>query len=138
MHPILRNIGAVLAGIVVGSAVNMGLIAISGSFVPAPEGMDTSDMESIRAHAHLFTPIHFLFPFLAHALGTLAGALVAGLIATTRKMTFALALGAWFLLGGIMAASMIPAPLWFIVLDLAAAYVPMAWLGGKLATRGGR
>ncbi|MCB0771100.1 MAG: hypothetical protein KDC00_11935, partial [Flavobacteriales bacterium] len=134
----LRNVLAVLSGIVIGSAVNMGLITISGSFVPAPEGMDTTDMESIRAHAHLFTPIHFLFPFLAHALGTLAGALVAAFIATTRKMTFALALGAWFLLGGIMAATMIPAPTWFIVLDIVAAYIPMAWLGGKLVTRGNR
>jgi hypothetical protein len=27
---------------------------------------------------------------------------------------------------------MIPAPAWFIALDLIAAYLPMAWLGAKL------
>jgi hypothetical protein len=32
---------------------------------------------------HLFEPRHFVMPFLAHALGTLAGALAAFLIAAT-------------------------------------------------------
>lgn len=31
-----------------------------------------------------------------------------------------------------MAVQMIPAPLWFDVLDLALAYLPMAWLGYQL------
>ena len=34
-----------------------------------------------------------------------------------------------------MAASfMIPAPTWFIALDLLAAYIPMAWLGIRMGT----
>ena len=41
-------------------------------------------------------------------------------------------LGIFHLLGGIAAAVMIPAPLWFIVVDLVLAYIPMAWLGAKL------
>ena len=40
--------------------------------------------------------------------------------------------GAFYLLGGIAASSMIPAPLWFIALDLVVAYIPMAWLALKL------
>ena len=27
---------------------------------------------------------------------------------------------------------MIPAPAWFIALDLIVAYIPMAWIGGRL------
>lgn len=30
---------------------------------------------------------------------------------------------------------MIPAPTWFIALDLVVAYIPMAWLGLTLANR---
>jgi hypothetical protein len=30
---------------------------------------------------------------------------------------------------------MIPAPTWFIALDLLAAYIPMAWLGIQIGTR---
>ena len=43
---------------------------------------------------------NFVFPFLAHALGTLAGAFVAAKIAASHKMRFALAIGFLFLLGG--------------------------------------
>ena len=77
-------------------------------------------------------------PFLAHALGSLLGGLVAARIAVTRKLTFALVIGFVHLLGGILATFLIPAPIWFIVLDLVVAYVPMAWLGGKLGGGGGQ
>ena len=42
---------------------------------------------------HLFEPKHFLFPFLAHALGTFAGAWLAAFIAASYKMRFALGIG---------------------------------------------
>ncbi len=29
--------------------------------------------------------------------------------------------------------AMVPSPMWFNALDLIGAYLPMAWLGGKLA-----
>src|SRR5262249_37579386 len=44
-------------------------------------------------------------------------------------------IGVCFLAGGVAAARMIPAPAWFVVLDLAAAYVPMAFLGTLLGRR---
>lgn len=133
MNPILKNILAALAGLVAGSVVNMGLIMLSGSVIPPPEGVDPTSMESIKASMHLYEPKHFLFPFLAHALGTLAGAWLAALIAASHKMKFALGVGAFFLIGGIANTFMLPAPTWFVVLDLVAAYIPMAWLGGRLA-----
>lgn len=133
MHPIVRNILAVIAGIVVGSAVNMGLIMVSGSIIPPPEGVDPSDMESLKASMHLFEARHFIFPFLAHALGTVAGAFLAALIAASHKIKFALAIGVFFMIGGIANIFILPSPLWFTILDLAGAYIPMAWLGGLLA-----
>ena len=45
---------------------------------------------------------YFIFPFLAHALGALVGATVAGLIASNQHMKFALGIGGLFLLRGIM------------------------------------
>jgi hypothetical protein len=87
-----------------------------------------NDVESIRASIHRFEPKHFLFPFLAHALGTLCGATVGFLVAARCQRAIAYIIGAIFLAGGITAASMIPAPTWFIALDLLVAYLPMAWL----------
>jgi len=135
MNPILRNILAVIAGAFVGGAVNMGIITVSGSIIPPPEGVDVTDMESLKASMHLFEPRHFIFPFLAHALGTLVGAFLAAKLAVSHQMKLALFVGVFYLAGGIASTFMLPAPMWFVVLDLAAAYIPMGWLGGKLATR---
>lgn len=135
MNNIIRNISAVVVGIVFGSIVNMGIIMISGSIIPPPEGVITSDMESIKASMHLYQPIHFLFPFLAHALGTFVGALLAALIAGTHKMKFALGIGAFFLIGGIVNNYMLAGPMWFSIVDVISAYIPMAWLGGLLIVK---
>lgn len=135
MKEILRNILAVILGVIAGSIVNMGLIMTGGALVPPPAGADSSSMESLKASMHLFGPEHFVFPFLAHALGTLAGALVAALIASRHKMKFSLGIGSLFLLGGITNSFLLPAPAWFIALDLTLAYIPMGYLGGRLAGR---
>jgi hypothetical protein len=133
MNPILRNILAILAGLIGGSIVNMGLITLGGIVIPAPEGTDTSTMEGLKVAMPLFELKHFLFPFLAHALGVLVGAWLAALIAATQKLTFAMVVGCLFFLGGLYTAIVLPSPVWYIILDLAAAYIPMAWLGYKFA-----
>jgi hypothetical protein len=135
MNPILRNILAVIAGIVIGSVVNMSLITVSGSVIPPPEGTDLSTPEGLKAAMPLFEPKHFIFPFLAHALGAFVGPFIASLMAATHKMKFAFAIGFFFLLGGIASVFMLPSPTWFTALDLGAAYLPMAYFGGKLAKR---
>jgi len=130
MNPILRNILAVVAGIFIGGAVNMGLIMLSSEIIPLPEGVDPADIESLKANLHLFEAKHFIMPFLAHALGTLVGALITALIAATHKMKMALIIGVFFLTGGIANVAMLGGPIWFTILDLVVAYLPMAWLGG--------
>ena len=135
MPKLLRNVLAVLAGIVVGSLVNGGLITLSPILIPPPAGVDPTDVDSLARGIHLFEPRHYLMPFLAHALGTLSGALVAYLVAARSKAAFAWSLGALFLCGGIAASVMIPAPAWFIALDLLLAYLPMAWLAIRLGAR---
>ena len=135
MNPIIKNILAVIVGLVVGSPVNMGIVMISGSIIPPPEGVDNTTMEGLKAGMYLFQPKHFLFPFLAHALGTFVGAFLAAIIAANRKMLFALIIGGFFLAGGIANILMLPSPLWFTILDLVGAYIPVAFIAGKLVTK---
>jgi len=135
MHPILRNILAVIAGIFIGSFVNMGIIMISGAIIPPPNGADVTTMEGLKATMHLFEPKHFIFPFLAHALGTLVGAFLAARFAANNNSRFAWAIGVFFLIGGITSVYMLPSPLWYTVVDLVGAYLPMGYLGGRLAGR---
>ena len=135
MSNVLRNVLAVLAGLVIGSIVNMALITLGPSLIPPPAGVDLTTPEGLNKGIHLLQPRHFVMPFLAHALGTLAGALAAYLIAGSYKARIAYAIGALFLLGGVAASFMIPAPAWFIALDLVAAYLPMAWLAIRIGSR---
>jgi hypothetical protein len=132
---LLRNVLALLAGIAVGGGVNMALITLSPWLVPPPAGVDVSSAEGLGRAMHLFEPRHFIMPFLAHAVGTLAGALAAYQTAASHKGRIAYVIGAIFLRGGLAASFLIPAPTWFIALDLSAAYLPMAWLATQVGTR---
>jgi hypothetical protein len=133
MNPIAKNVLAAVLGFVVGSVVNMALISIGPYVVPLPEGADVSNMEGLRESMKLFTPVNFVFPFLAHALGTLTGAFVAAKLAASHPVKFAIGIGVAFLIGGVAAASMLGGPLWFNACDLLLAYLPMGFLGGFLA-----
>ncbi len=135
MPKLLRNILAVIVGIVIGAGVNMALITLSPSLIPPPLGVDVNSAESLGQAMYLFEPRHFIMPFLAHALGTLAGALTAYLIAASYKTHLAYVIGAFFFCGGVAASFMIPAPAWFIALDLLVGYLPMAWLGIQMGAR---
>lgn len=132
----VRNILAVIIGILAGGVVNMGIITLGPMVIPSPPGVDMSTMEGIAAAMPLMEAKHFLVPFLAHALGSFVGALVAALIAVSHKMGIALGIGAFTMLGGIYMAYILPAPLWFEAVDLIFAYIPTAWIAGKLATSG--
>ncbi|HNR92294.1 MAG TPA: hypothetical protein PKO41_07705 [Dokdonella sp.] len=135
MSVFLRPLIAIIAGLVVGSIVNMGIITFGGKLIPPPAGADVATMEGLTATMHLFESKHFLTPFLAHALGTFVGALVAALIASKRPLIPACIVGGLFLLGGIAAVFMLPAPAWFNATDLLLAYAPATWLALKLAQR---
>jgi len=134
MSPIIRNVLAVILGWLGGSAVNLGLVNIGSGIYPI-EGVDPTDMEALAQVMPTLTPEYFMYPFLGHALGTLVGAIIAGLIAATNKMRFSMIIGVLFLVGGLLVNYLITGPTWFTVLDLVVAYLPMGWLGGTLAVK---
>ena len=125
MHPILSYVLSILLGVIIGSAVKMGIILAGTELLPLPEGLDP-----LNASDWEFK--YFLTPLLANAMGTLAGAYSAALIAVNHKKTFALVIGSCFLIRGITMVFIIPAPACFICLDLTAAYIPMGLLGWSL------
>ena len=135
MNPRLKNALAVIVGIIAGSVVNMALVVVGPAIIPPPDGVDVTNMESIRSSLHMFEFKHFVFPFLAHALGTLAGAYLAVVMSASRGMAAAMVVGGFFLIGGIINAVSIASPTLFAVVDLAGAYIPMAWIGARLAGR---
>lgn len=134
MSNALRNTLAVVAGVAVGAVLNGLLITISPSLIPPPEGVDVTNTEALQRGIHLFQPQHFVMPWLAHALGTLVGAFVTYRLAASHRGRLPYLVGGLFFIGGVSATMMIPAPVWFIALDLIGAYFPMAWLAIRLGS----
>lgn len=132
MHPILRNIFAIIAGIVFGSLVNGAIIMVSENIISPPAGVDLTTEQGLKAGMHLMEPKHFIFPFLAHAIGTFVGAYIAARIAT-KKIIFAMIIGVVFLVGGIWMIAIVPSPIWFTIVDLVGAYLPVAYFAGRIA-----
>ena len=135
MNPTIKNIIAVVIGAVLGSIANMGIIMLSSSIIPPPNGADVTTMEGLKATMHLFEPKHFIMPFLAHAIGTFVGALLAAVIAANNKMRCAIIVGILFLIGGITNVLMLPSPLWFSITDIVGAYIPIAYFAAKLVIK---
>jgi len=133
MHPIIRNILAFIAGLILANIVNMCLIILGNNLIPAPEGADISSTEGLQETMHLLQPQNYLFPFLAHALGSFTGGFIIAKFAATNKMTLAMAFGILYLCFGLYMIAVVPAPTWLSVLDGFLAYLPMTYIGAKLA-----
>lgn len=131
----LKNILVIIVAFIIGSAVNMGIIMLSPSIIPLPAGVDPTNAESISSHIDLFEFKHFIFPFLAHALGTFVAAFIAAKFSTNHHYRYAMIVGVIFLLMSIINLFMIPHPVWFAMVDLLMAYIPMANLGWQLSNQ---
>ena len=126
MKQTLKNIAIVILGIIVGMIVNIGLIILGGTIFPPSE-----NFEPMNAVNWDFK--YFIFPFLAHSIGTLSGALIVSKFSNKSSIILPLIVGLYFLMGGIYMITILPAPMWFVLLDVILGYIPMALLGGKLA-----
>lgn len=126
----LRIILGLFLGLFVGAIVNGSFIELGMNIFPYPKGFDINTPEGLKTFYTL--PLkYYIFPFLAHAIGTLSGCLIALLLVRTNTTWVVYSIGTLFLIGGIMAVFMINAPWWFDVIDLTLAYIPMAWLATK-------
>lgn len=135
MRTFARNFLALVLGFLVGGLVNMSLVWLGPKVFPPPAGADMTTAEGLAKAMPLLEPRHFVFPFLAHALGTFIGALIACRGAASHGKVFAWIIGGLTLLGGIAASVMIPAPTWFKAVDLIFAYVPMTLLAIRLGEK---
>ncbi len=136
MNTAIKNILITLIAAYVGAQLNGFLISNASVVIAPPPGANLTTEEGLLAAMPLMEPKHFLMPFLAHALGTLLGAIIVSMYAPNRKRFLAMLQGVLFLVGGIFMALLLPSPMWFNFLDLGLAYLPMAYLGYYLGGRG--
>lgn len=69
MNPILKNIIAVVLGLLLGSAANMLTLQIGMALIPPPEGFDMNTPAGLESFYAAAETKHFITPFLSHALG---------------------------------------------------------------------
>ena len=112
--------------IIIGMIINIGLIIIGGMIFPLSENFNP--MNAINWDFK-----YFIFPFLAHSIGTLSGAFVASKLSRNYHIIIPLIVGLYFLSGGIYMVTILPAPTWFVLLDVILGYIPMALLGWKIS-----
>ena len=126
MKKIFKNIGIVILGIIIGMIVNMGLIIFGGIIFTLSENFDP--MNAINWDFK-----YFIFPLLAHSIGTLSGAFIVSKLSKNSHIIIPLIVGLYFLSGGIYMVTILPVPMWFISLDLIVCYIPMSLVGWKLS-----
>ena len=135
LHILKRTI-VIFISLFSGAMLNGAIINISSKVIAPPKGFDLNTAEGLQAAMPHMGPEHFLFPFLAHALGTLISALLITRFLKSQQFVFAMMAGILFMLGGISMVIMLPeTPIWFILVDLIGAYIPMAYLGYKLVKK---
>jgi hypothetical protein len=132
----MKSILLSVAGLLLGAITNGIIVQVGSQIVKAPQGLDLSTEQGLAKAMPLMGAEHFVFPFLAHAIGTLVGAYFVSRMKVNRALLNAMAIGFAFLAGGVMMVLTLPGtPWWFVATDLVLAYLPMAYLGYKLGQR---
>jgi hypothetical protein len=135
LHILKRTI-VIFISLFSGAMLNGAIINISSKVIVPPKGFDLNTAEGLQAAMPHMGPEHFLFPFLAHAIGTLISALLISRFLKSQQFVFSMMAGILFLMAGVAMVIMLPGtPIWFILVDLIGAYIPMAYLGYKLVKK---
>ena len=127
----LRNILAVLAGLIVGNMAIMGLHYVGIYFYPLPEEANIGDMNTIAEYVKVAPFGALLMVMLAHIGGTFIAGLAAAML--SKKMYVSYIIGGFFTIMGIRTLYLLPHPIWFNL--EAILYLPAAIYGFKLIAK---
>ena len=106
----LRNIAAVIAGLVVGTIVNFALLRLNIVFFPLPDGVDMTDTAQMRDAIRGMAAAAWVLVFAAHLGQAFVGGWVAARLGASRPMMLAMIVGVLSLAGGVANAVMLAAP----------------------------
>lgn len=130
----LRNFGAIIAGIAVSVGIIMCVQMAGHALWPPPDGLDYNDTDVIRTYTSQLPFLALLFPIVSYFLGTLAGIYAACRIGTARPLILVGIIGIVLLASTVANLIQIPHPVWFSVLAVAAVIIG-GWLALQLAEK---
>jgi hypothetical membrane protein len=126
----VKNVLSVIAGVIAGFILILVFETIGHLIAPLPEGIDISDIESIKENLDKIPVLNMVLVLVAYAIGAFGAGFVTIKIAKTQKINMALITGLILMLFGIFNLITIPHPVWFTIVNLFL-FLPMAWAGGK-------
>ena len=126
-----RTILAVLVGLVVAGLSMTAIQMIGHALSPPPQGMYPQSAESVAEFMDQISVAAKLMVCLAWAVGSFLGAYAAGIISYVHKRGAALSVGVLMTLSIVANLTMIPHPLWMILVGLFAP-LPLAFVAWKL------
>ena len=125
----MRNIGAVVAGLIVGMAFNMLVLQINTLIFPLPPGVDMTDTEQMKVAIRQMSGAAWILVFVAHLGQAFVGAWVAARLGASHPLVLAMIVGVLSLAGGVANAVMLESPAWtWIEMPF---YLVAAWLAGR-------
>lgn len=130
----MRDVVAVIVGLLVGMATNMAFVLINVAIYPMPEGVGFNDQEGLAEYIGTLPLLSFLIVLVAHLSQAFVGSLVAAKI-SLRPMTVAMIVGSISLiLGAINMINLIEVtPRWMLIeIPL---YLVVAWVAAKLVQK---
>ena len=129
----LRNIGAVIAGLIIGMALNMAIAMLNMFFFPMPEGVSMQDQEAFSAWASALPETAFILPVVAHLAQAFFGGWAAARLGASVPMRLAMIIGVLSLLAGIYNAVSLEIPTWmWIEMPF---YLVLAWVAGNIEVK---
>lgn len=129
----LRDLIAVVLGMLAGMAVNMSLVLLSMFLYPMPKGVGFDDSEAMSAYFATIPATGFLIVLAAHLGQSFFGGLVAALLSSDRPRAMALIIGVLSLIAGVSNLIDLPLPAWMWI--EVPGYLLVAWLAASLAIR---
>ena len=125
---LLRNILAVILGLVIGNIAIMGLHYLSMLAYPFPNGVEMSDIDAIASYIKTAPLGSLILVMVAHLGGTFISGISVALVRANIKASYIV--GGFFTLAGIYNLYVLPHPIWFNI--EAILYFPAAMYGYKL------
>lgn len=130
--PIVRSIGAVIAGFVVATVLIVAVEAFSEVFYPFPPDLDRNDFEACKAHVAKYPTWVLVVAALGWGATVFLSSWLATRLGTGRHPAHGIVVGSLLCLAAAANIVMLPYAVWFEVgcpVLLPLCYIAGAWLG---------
>lgn len=134
INSLMRNVLAMLAGVIVAMVLMVLLQSVAHQVYPPPAGLDYTKPE-VREAIMMQAPMGALLIVLSsYLVGTLVGAWVAARLSADAPLRQGYLIGALLVAASVLNLRAVPHPLWFIVANMAVV-IAGAWIGARLGVK---